>query len=161
VVTIGLLAALIALVVLLALLVIGASTRNARSAARDAAAAAARNEALHLTTISYRTADADLARILAGATGALRAQFAAEQAHFADTLAPDKSVSTGDVLAVGIVHSSTSAARADVAVDATVTTTGSSGKSQSVLKHYRMVMKLVKLHGHWLVSDVAFAGAPQ
>lgn len=160
-VTLALLAALLALVVVLALLVIGASDRNARSDARDAVVAAARSEALNLTTISYQTANADLARILAGATGALRAQFAAEQAHFADTLAPDKSVSTGDVLAVGLVHSSASTAQADVAIDATVTTTPSGGKAQSVLKHYRMVMRLVKLNDRWLVSDVAFAGAPQ
>jgi Mce-associated membrane protein len=159
--TLVLLATLLALVVSLALLVVGASARNNRSNARDAALAAARTEALHLTTISYRTATADLARILAGATGTLRAQFAAEQPHFADTLASDKSVSVGDVLAVGIVRSSGSTAQADVAVDATVTTTSNAGKAQSVLKHYRMVMRLVQVHGRWLVSDVAFAGEPQ
>ena len=42
-----------------------------------------------------------------------------------------------------------------------VTTTPPGKQAQSVLKHYRMVMRLVKVHGHWLVSDIAFAGAPQ
>ena len=150
------------LIVVLVLLLLQASHRGARNDARDAAAAAARAEALNLTTISYQTADADLRRILDGATGTLRSQFAEEQPHFADALARDKSVSKGNVLAVGVAPGSTSdRAQVVVATDATVTTTAADGKDQSVLKHYRMVMRLVKLHGRWLVSDVAFAGAPQ
>jgi Mce-associated membrane protein len=161
VVTLALLTALAGLVVLLAVLVQHTSDRHARGDARAAAAVAARTEALNLTTISYRTAGADLDRILASATGKLRAQFAAERPNFARTLAPQKSVSKGDVLAVGIARSSSRTAVAEVAVDATVTTVGASGKPQSVLTHYRMVMRLVRIHGRWLVSDVAFAGAPQ
>lgn len=153
---------LAALIVVLVLLLLQASHRGAHDDARDGAAAAARAEALNLTTISYQTADADLRRILAGATGKLRAQFAEEQPHFADSLSRDKSVSKGNVLAVGVVPGSTSdRAQVVVATDATVTTTAAGGSDQSVLKHYRMVMRLVKLHGRWLVSDVAFAGAPQ
>ena len=162
----GLVAALVVVAALLAVLVVlllQASHRNARDDARRAAAAAARAEALNLTTISYQTADADLRRILAGATGKLRSQFAQEQPRFANSLAGDKSRSKGDVLAVGVVSSSASTGTAQVvvAVDATVTTAAANGQDQSVLKHYRMVMRLVKLHGRWLVSDVAFAGAPQ
>lgn len=161
VLTVALLVALSALLVLLVVLVLHASHRNARDDARQAAAVAARNEALNLTTISYQTAGADLDRILAGATGNLRTQFAAQRPRFAATLAPEKSVSKGNVLAVGVVGNSSTKAQADVAVDATVTTTSAAGKPQSVLKHYRMVMQLVRVHGRWLVSDVAFAGAPQ
>jgi Mce-associated membrane protein len=161
-----LVAALVALAALLAALVVlllQASHRNARDDARRAAAAAARAEALNLTTISYQTAEADLRRILAGSTGKLRSQFAEQQPRFAQSLAGDKSRSKGDVLAVGVVNASASKGTAQVVVatDATVTTADASGKDQSVLKHYRMVMRLVKLHGRWLVSDVAFAGEPQ
>lgn len=154
---------LVALVVALILLLLQASARNGRADARAAAAAAARAEALNVTTIRYQTADADLRRILAGATGKLRAQFAEEQPHFADTLAQDKSRSEGNVLAVGVVNSSAAKGTAQVvvAVDATVTTTGASGREQSVLKHYRMVMRVVRTGGRWLVSDIAFAGEPQ
>lgn len=154
---------LAALVVILVVLLLQASDRNARDDARRAAAAAARAEALNLTTISYQTADADLRRVLDGATGRLRAQFAAEQPHFADSLARDKSRSKGNVLSVGVVPGSLTNSRAQVVVatDATVTTVGNNGQDQSVLKHYRMVMRLVKAHGRWLVSDVAFAGEPQ
>ena len=154
---------LVGLLAVLVVLLLQASARNGRDGARDAAAAAARSEALAVTTIGYRSATADLRRVLAGATGPLRAQFAAEQPHFADLLARDKSRSVGDVLAVGVVNSSASKGTATVvvAVDATVTTTGAGGRDQSVLKHYRMVMRLVRRHGHWLVSDIAFAGQPQ
>ena len=154
---------LAALVVILVVLLLQASDRNARDDARRDAAAAARSEALNLTTISYQTADADLRRILDGATGKLRGQFAAEQPRFADSLAGDKSRSKGSVLSVGVVPGSATENEAQVVVatDATVTTAGKSGQDQSVLKHYRMVMRLVKIHGHWLVSDVAFAGEPQ
>ena len=157
----ALLVVFIGLLALLVVLLLQASGRNARDDRRDAVAAAARSEALAVTTISYQTANADLDRILAGATGQLRSQFAEQKPHFADTLQPDKSVSKGDVLSVGVVSSSESTAQAVVAVDATVTTSPAGKQSQSVLKHYRMVMRLVKVHGHWLVSDIAFAGAPQ
>jgi Mce-associated membrane protein len=152
-----------ALIALLVALLLQASHGNVRDEVRQGAAAAARAEALNLTTIRYQTADADLRRILAGATGKLRAQFAAEQPHFADVLTRDRSRSEGNVLAVGVVDISApkGTARVVVAADATVTTTAANGRDQSVLKHYRMVMRLVKLHGRWLVSDVAFAGEPQ
>ena len=152
---------LVGLLALLVMLLLQASGRNARDDRRSAVAAAARSEALAVTTISYQTANADLNRILRGATGQLRSQFAEEQPHFADTLQPDKSVSKGDVLSVGVVSVSDSAAQVVVATDATVTTAPPGKQPQSVLKHYRMVMRLVKVHGHWLVSDIAFAGAPQ
>lgn len=157
----ALLVVLAGLLAALVVLLMQASARNARDDRRDAVAAAARSEALAVTTISYQTANADLNRILAGATGPLRSQFAEQRPHFADTLQPDRSVSKGDVLSVGVVSGSDSSAQAVVAADATVTTTPAGKRPQSVLKHYRMVMRLMKVHGQWLVSDIAFAGAPQ
>jgi Mce-associated membrane protein len=152
---------LAALIAVLVVLLVRASRGDADDARIDAARAA-RAEALNLTTISYRTAGADLRRILGGATGKLRAQFAEEQPHFAEALGRDKSVSKGNVLAVGVVPGFTSdRAGVVIAIDATVSTVSAGGQHQSVLKHYRMAMRLVKLHGRWLVSDVAFAGAPQ
>jgi Mce-associated membrane protein len=153
---------LTALLALLVLLLLQGSGRNGRDDARSGAAAAARAEALNLTTIRYNTADADLRRILDGATGKLRSQFAEQQPQFARSLGADRSRSRGNVLAVGVVNASASKGTAQVVVaaDATVTT-AVNGNDQSVLKHYRMVMRLVKLHGRWLVSDVAFAGEPQ
>jgi len=128
--------------------------------ARAGALAAATAEAQSLTTISYRSAVQDLARILEGSTGKLRQQFAAEQGQFPTLLARQKSDSVGNVISAGVVSCSAAKGTAQVviAADATVKTSAS---PQPVVKHYRMVMKLVRTSGRWLVSDLAFAGAPQ
>lgn len=143
--------------------VLGLSSRAESSYDGRAAAVmtAATQEAIDLTTISYATATRDLDRIVAGATAGLRQQFQSQRAQFPAVLARDKSVSRGQVLAAGLVSLSARTAQVDVATDATVSTTGGGAKVQSVLKHYRMVMKLQLVNGRWLVSDVAFAGVPQ
>ena len=135
---------------------------RARDDARQAALQAARQEAVNLTTISYETADADLGRIIASATGTLKTQFAAQRAQFPDILKRDKSVSVGTVLAAGIASQSARTVEALVAVDAAVSNaeTAKAGGGPLV-KHYRMDMKLVLVGGRWLVSQVAFAGLPQ
>jgi len=124
---------------------------------------AARQEAVNLTTISYTSAAHDLDRIVAGATGGLRQQFEGQRAQFPAVLARDKSVSRGRVLSAGLISLSDNndTARVAIATDATVSTTGGGVTAQSVVKHYRMVMKLQRVGGRWLVADVAFAGVPQ
>lgn len=158
---------LVPVVALLALaaadVALGASGQSPSSYDRRASAvvAAASQEAVDLTTISYTSATRDVDRILAGATGGLRQQFLSQRAQFPSVLARDKSVSRGQVLAAGLVSLSGRTAEVDAATDATVSTTGGGVKAQSVLKHYRMVMKLQLVGHRWLVSDVAFAGVPQ
>lgn len=136
-----------------------ADRQRAAIPAQQAVLAAARAEGVALTTISYQTARADLARILAGATGSLRAQFAKQQAQLPGVLARTKSVSKGTALSSALTSLGGNDAKALVAVDANVsgTDTGSGG----VLKHYRMVVTLQRVNGKWLASDVAFAGQPQ
>jgi Mce-associated membrane protein len=130
-----------------------------RDAARQAALQAARQQAVNMTTISYETADRDLGRIIAAATGTLRTQFQAQQKTFPDVLRKQKSVSVGTVLAAGVAAQTGGKVEVLVAVDAAVrnATSGSS----AVVKHYRMDMTLVRRSGRWLVSEVAFAGLPQ
>ena len=143
-------------------LFLDARDRLARDDARQAALQVARQEAVNLTTISYATADKDLGRIIASATGTLKTQFEAQRAQFPAVLARDKSVSVGNVLAAGVASQTSSTVEALVAVDAAVSTdqTEKAG-SKPVVKHYRMDMKLVLVGGRWLVSQVAFAGLPQ
>jgi Mce-associated membrane protein len=155
----------LALVVLLGAvgwLVKDARDNRAHDDARQAALQAARQEAVNLTTISYETADADLGRIIAAATGTLKTQFEGQRAQFPAVLAKDKSVSVGTVLAAGVASQSASTVEALVAVDAAVSNaeTAKAG-GQPLVKHYRMDMKLVFVSGRWLVSQVAFAGLPQ
>jgi Mce-associated membrane protein len=143
-------------------LAIDARDTRSRDDARQAALQAARQQAVNLTTISYQTADADLGRIIAAATGTLKTQFEAQRAQFPGVLAKDKSVSVGTVLAAGVASQSAGTVEALVAVDAAVSNaeTAKAG-GQPLVKHYRMDMKLVLVGGRWLVSQVAFAGLPQ
>jgi Mce-associated membrane protein len=135
---------------------------NHRADGQQAALQAAVREAVNLTTISYTSADRDLSRIIAGATGNLRTQFDHERAQFPGVLSGEKSVSRGTVLRAGLQSFTGTTAIALVAVDATVSNTASvAAGTPSVVKHYRMVMTLRLVRGTWLVSDVAFAGLPQ
>jgi hypothetical protein len=136
-----------------------AAAQRTVSPAEQIALAAARGEAVALTTISYQSAAGDVRRVLAGATGALRTQFASEANQLPATLAKTKSASRGVVLSSALSSLSGDRAQALVAVDATVsgTDTGKTG----VLKHYRIVVTLQRIQGKWLASDVAFAGVPQ
>jgi Mce-associated membrane protein len=137
----------------------GGTAAQAGTSAEQAALAAARGEAVALTTISYKTATADLNRVLAGATGSLHSQFDKQKGQLPSTLAQTKSVSRGTVLSSGLASLNGTQAQALVALDARVsgTDTGPTG----VIKHYRMVVTLQQVSGRWLASDVAFAGAPQ
>ena len=154
--------ALVALLVLDAVLLARPRERPTHERLTAAVLTAARQEAVNLTTISYTSATHDLDRIINAATGGLRTQFQSQRAQFPSVLARDKSVSRGQVLSAGLISlTGSNQARADVATDATVTTTGGGSTPQSVVKHYRMVMTLRLVGGRWLVSDVAFAGAPQ
>jgi Mce-associated membrane protein len=154
--------ALVALLVLDAALWAQPRGRSTHEQLSAAVLTAARQEAVNLTTISYTSATRDLDRIINSATGGLRTQFLSQRAQFPSVLARDKSVSRGQVLSAGLISlTGKKQAQVDVATDATVTTTAGGTEPQSVVKHYRMVMKLSFIGGRWLVSDVAFAGAPQ
>jgi Mce-associated membrane protein len=150
---------LVALLVGVLLLVLDDRDAQAREDARQAALQAARQQAVNMTTISYETADRDLGRIISAATGTLKTQFEAQRKQFPDVLRREKSVSVGSVLAAGVTSQTGNTVEALVAVDATVknATSGDAG----VVKHYRMDIKVVRLGGRWLVSQVAFAGVPQ
>ena len=136
-----------------------------RDDARAAALAAARQQAVNMTTIDYRTAERDLNRIIERASGELRRQFARQREQFPDILARDQSQSVGVVLAAGLASLDGNRASAVVAVDATVNNTAiekeQGAEGEGVLKHYRMHMRLVHTGGRWLVEQVAFAGLPQ
>jgi Mce-associated membrane protein len=137
----------------------GSGSSLTATPAEEAALAAARAEAVALTTISYRTASADLDRVLAGATGALRSQFEAQKAQLPATLAQTKAISKGTVLSSALSSLAGNQAKALLAVDQTVSGTDTS--TSGVLKHYRMVVTLQQVNGKWLASDVSFDGLPQ
>lgn len=128
---------------------------------REAVLAAARQQAINLTTMDYRRVTQDVARIVDGATGALRQQFAGGGAQLAPILAEARSVSAGRVLETGLVSLDSERGTAEVlaVTDARVSNTQVSKAGQpATVRHFRMSVRLSRQDGRWLVSDVAFAG---
>lgn len=127
---------------------------------RGAALAAARQQAVNLTTIDYRTATHDLERIVNGSTGEAR-RLAAQQMHsFPAVLRAEHSVSSGVVASAGLSAYAGDRATAAVAVDATVSSRSPQLGPTEVVKHFRMSLHLARVGGHWLVSSVDFLGVP-
>ena len=158
-----------ALVAALAFLAVAGGALHAdRSAAarldatRQQVVGIAGQEAVNMMSLSYRTADADLRRILALATGPLAKQFSSQRSTISGFLGKAKSRSVGTVLSAGLVSLGHDHAQVMVAADATVSNTQSKDAGmKQVVKHYRMSMTLQRAHGRWLVSDVGFDGAAQ
>ena len=149
-----LLGGLVALAVPLSL---HASDRHDRDEQRSAVVAAARTEVTNLMNIDYATAQRDLDRVIAGATGDLRHQFEVQRSHVS-SLAQTKSVLTGSVVSTGLLwlHTADKTARAVVAA----TGTDSTGGATPSQRHYRWVLTLLDKDGRWLVSDAALEGVP-
>lgn len=134
-------------------------------ARRQAILYAAGQEAVNLMSLSYKTLDRDVQRILDGATGQLEKQFASREEQLKKVVPQVKAVTTGEVLSAGIVSADQDSAQVLLVVDQTVrngsvsgsgTATGSGSGGQGVVKHYRMSMTLQHKDGRWLVSQMEF-----
>lgn len=126
-----------------------------RDALREQILAAARQRAVNFTTLDYRYLDRDLGRVLKGATGKFRKEFAAGTDNLREIVTANQAVSRGEVLEAGIVSSDEDSARVLVVADSTVTNTAS---TQPEKRHYRLQLDLVRRDGTWLVSDLEFVG---
>ena len=153
--------ALPAVVAVVAVVVLGLELRAGRDldAERQAVLHVARQQAVNLTSIGHATADRDLERVRALATGELAEQFAEEQEQLTDVLVRNRATSAGEVLAAGLVQLDERSATALVAVDATVTTAETEGQAPRV-QRYRMSIDLRRVGDRWLAERVLFAGAP-
>lgn len=131
-------------------------------ARRQAILHAASQEAVNLMSLSYKTLDRDVQRILDGATGQLKQQFASREQQLKQIVPQVKAVTTGEVLGAGLVSADHDSAQVLLVVDQTVkngsgsSSAESSSGDQGVLKHYRMSMTLQHKDGRWLVSQLEF-----
>ncbi len=172
------LAASCAVLVLLAVGVLGAGGWFAFQAhaaeqaqgRRQAILRAARQEALDLTSLSYRSLDRDIRQMLNGTTGSFEKQLAGSQRAVRQALPQAKAVTRGEVLAAGITTAGRGSATVLLAVDQLVKnsatrgagsgggqrTKTSGGSSEGVLRHYRMQMVLQHESGRWLVAKLEF-----
>lgn len=128
------------------------SHRNDRDAlddARESALAAARQEIINLDSLNHATIDADLKRVIDGATGTFKDQFTRAQADLKSLIVQRKSVSSGTVLQAGVVRADTDTATVLVAVDRSVK---DSTDPDGAVAHDRWRVDLEKHGGRWLVS---------
>ncbi|BBZ39790.1 hypothetical protein MCNS_28530 [Mycobacterium conspicuum] len=114
---------------------------------------AARQGALNLTTIDWQHADADVRRILDGATGEFYDDFAKRSQPFIDVVKQAKSTTVGTITEAGLESETPGAAQALVAVSVRTST---SGEADPVPRAWRMRISVQKVGDQVKVSNVGF-----
>ena len=146
-------------VLVLALLAVGGWRALAWQDARDriadekAAAAAASAEVEGLIDISGATSDADMAKLLDGATADFRSELEAQADRLQKALSANKVEATGETVSTGVVR--LDGDKATVIVAATGTVRNRSTKAAEP-RNYRLEVDLVRSDGDWLVSGLEF-----
>ena len=123
--------------------------------ARAAALAAAKQSALNLTSIDNEEFQADVERVLEGATGSFKADFEARSTELEKILKENEVASEGNVIDAGLVRFDERTATALVVVDGNVRNVAS---PEGRVNTYRMRLELEKVDGRWLTSTLEFVG---
>lgn len=116
---------------------------------------AARQESVNLFSLDYRTLDRDIDRILGGATGKFRSDFASRTKFVEQYLPKAKSVSSAKVHSAGLVSMDEDSAEALVVADARVR---KADQKQDLDLHYRLSLTLERHGERWLVSQIRYVG---
>lgn len=135
---------------ILAVAVLGKTNENS---ARAAALAAARQQVVNILTIDPKTLDTDISRLLDGATGEFKRDFAGQRALFVEMVTTDKVRSTGDISSAGTESFSNSKATVLVAAHSTVK---NAKLPKGEPRDYRFRVSLTYIDDRWLVSQVEF-----
>lgn len=118
-----------------------------------AAAAAATAEVEGLIDISGSASDADVKRLLDGATAAFRTELEAQAGRLKKALADNLVKATGEAVSTGVVKLADD--RATVIVAAAGTVRNKQTKAAEP-RNYRLRVELQKVKGDWLVSGLEF-----
>lgn len=132
----------------------GGAPARAVSQQYDAVTAAARRETLAFLTVDYQHMDPLIDKVLAGATGSFKTQYAGAKATLKSSAATSQAVSTGKVLSAGIGDLTARSAVVFVAANSQVTNKSTQGKSQP--RYYRLKLTMVRQGSTWLTSDLQF-----
>jgi Mce-associated membrane protein len=114
---------------------------------------AARQGAMNLTTIDWQHADADVQRILDGATGQFHDDFASRSGPFVDVVKKAKSITVGTVTEAGLESETADTAQALVAV---TVTTSNAGTAQPEPRGWRLRVFVQEVGDQAKVSNVEF-----
>jgi Mce-associated membrane protein len=113
----------------------------------------AKQGALNLTTIDWQHADADVHRILDGATGEFYDDFAKRSQPFIEVLKQAKAKTVGTISEAGLESETTDSGRALVIVSVQ---TSNNGEAEQVPKEWRMRIDVQKIGDQVKVSKVEF-----
>lgn len=148
----------VALVLLSAGALVGAvKLRDAaqRDNARAGALAAARQEALNLTSIDGKDIDGDIKRVQQGATGGFATDFANRSKDLKSVLTENQVVAQGRVIDAALVRGDLDTATALVVVDSSVKNKAAPAGRDNT---YRMQLDLERHGNRWLTSSLQFVG---
>jgi Mce-associated membrane protein len=113
----------------------------------------AKQGALNLTTIDWQHADADVHRILDGATGEFYDDFAKRSQPFIEVLKQAKAKTVGTISEAGLESETPDSGRALVIVSVQ---TSNNGEAEQVPKEWRMRIDVQKIGDQVKVSKVGF-----
>ena len=113
----------------------------------------ARQGALNLTTIDWQHAEADVHRILDGATGEFYDDFAKRSQPFIEVLKQAKAKTVGTISEAGLESETPDSGRALVIVSVQ---TSNNGEAEQVPKEWRMRIDVQKIGDQVKVSKVGF-----
>lgn len=149
----------VAAVLLVAAVAVGAtlgrSAWQAHAAAENEAQAlaAGRQLAVNFVTMQADSFDADAARVLAGATGSFKKEYASTLAQLGPVVTANKTVSTVERAEASLVSADADSARVIVGVVAPTTNTATATPQK---KTYRLRLDLSKVGAEWKVSNLEF-----
>ncbi len=129
------------------------SVDEERTATQQEVATAARAEALAFLTVDHRTMDVVVERVLDGATGEFREQYASQSRRLTREATRTRATSAGEVVSLGVADLGEDAATVLVAANSTVTNTST---DEPEVKYYRLELGLVREDGRWLTSTLRF-----
>jgi Mce-associated membrane protein len=118
--------------------------------------AAAREQTHAFLTVDYKNMDPLTDKVLAGATGQFKKQYAGARANLKATAVQGKAVATGDVKEVGIGDIDGDTAVVFVAADGSVRNKNTKNKAQP--RAYRFKLTMVRKGDKWLTSDLQILG---
>lgn len=128
-------------------------TEQRTQATHDEMVAAARQGAVNLTSIDYATADADIERILDGATGTFHDDFQQRSQPFVDVVKQAQSKSEGTVTSAGLESSDGDRGQVLVAVSVK---TSNLGAAEQEPRAWRMRIDVQKVDDEYKVANVSF-----
>jgi Mce-associated membrane protein len=124
---------------------------DAQYARYAAALTAAGKEATAFVNVDHETAEDDLARIAAGATGPLKERYTEDVERIVRSLRRDRLVAEGEVLWTGVVRVDETSATVLVA---TTGTRSDRRTKDPVARDLRLRLRLVPVGGEWLTSQI-------